>query len=238
MDGRRLRLRVDRTAQYEKEHCRRRSECRLWVSVLPCDAQAIGLVRPGCWARALSGCASPSSQHNAPFWPRLKANWTRRRGGLSDRMICLINESAVLNAACQPANAHRQIDVVYVGRFGHRRTCAASQPALKFQIPRRGACFSAGSEPAPRYRTNHGHQAEVLVPMIEESAILGWAPELVHWGWELSHWVRSLFPALLPYTRLLRGKKPSPKCRTFPPLGSHGGRRRWFRRPSTAGRMR
>ena len=77
------------------------------------------------------------------------------------------------------------------------------QPALPWQVPRRGQCFSVGAQPAaPRYVTNHAHQAELLVPMLEMAIAAKSAPEVLRWGWPLTHWMG----------QVLRVAPPGPKC--------------------------
>ena len=118
------------------------------------------------------------------------------------------------------------------------RRCTMVQQALAWQVPRRGLCFSVGAhEPAPRYVTNHAHQAELLMPMLEQALAAESAPEFIRWHWPLTHWVAELLPAALPFTKLLtRAAQPLPAtyrergrtCRTFSPIGSDR-HSRWLR---------
>ena len=73
------------------------------------------------------------------------------------------------------------------------------QPALSWQVPRRGLCFSVGTQPpAWRYVTNHAHQAELLVPILDNALGRNAAPEVLRWGWPLTHWMAQVLPAAQP----------------------------------------
>ncbi|KAL1504599.1 hypothetical protein AB1Y20_008384 [Prymnesium parvum] len=224
-------------ARYEREECSSASRCHVWATVLPCSAPAVAdlsRLRAGCYLRSPHGC--PKSPGG------LSANWTRTSLVPRSRIACLSDRPRSANVACfGGAAAARQRGVEAALKLHrHAGGCVVSLLAEAFQVPRHGACFSAGDAPAAkRYHHNHGHQAEVLVPMVEEAVLQGWAPALIHWGWHLTHWTAALLPALFPFTKLdRRPTRPSRHCHVFTPLGTHGGARRWLRFPETAGLMR
>lgn len=55
--------------------------------------------------------------------------------------------------------------------------CIATERVMPFQVPSNGSCTSAGAGPprrggsGHRYFFNHGHQAEILVPMIDKAVL-------------------------------------------------------------------
>ena len=140
------------------------------------------------------------------------------------------------------------VDVAFISRDAQTRhstavaatsSCLAIEPAMAFQVPRRGTCVTAGAEPAwPRYLLNHGHQAEIVIPIVDEAVMRGYAPEVIHWGWRRAHWTSEVLRVMLPFTRLQAGRLPSKACRTNRPIGTGGGGRHWLRAPITSMLMR
>lgn len=104
---------------------------------------------------------------------------------------------------------------------------------MPFQTPQQGICFSAGNRPCsgrcPRYERNIGHQAEIILPMLEEATVLRMAPTMLHWSFNLTHWSRELIRVVWPFTRVDTSPAPRRNCRVFRPIGSNGGRRGWLR---------
>lgn len=92
------------------------------------------------------------------------------------------------------------------------------------------------TSPPPRYERNIGHQAEILLPMLEAAARLGAAPALLHWPFNLTHWARQVAHATWPFTKLDDTPRSVPRrrCRIFRPAGSGGGRGGWLRLPAVA----
>ena len=119
-------------------------------------------------------------------------------------------------------------------------SCHVTERAAAFQIPKRGTCVTAGKEPAqPRYLTNHGHQAEVLLPIVDDAVTRGYAPQVVHWGWRRTHWVNALLGALLPFTTVHTAREsPAAGCYKNKPVGTGGGHRHWLRNRATSELMR
>ena len=123
--------------------------------------------------------------------------------------------------------------------------CTATERVMHFQVPRSGTCVSAGAGPprrggdGTRYFRNHGHQAEILVPMIDQAVVRLYAPETLHWSWPRTHWVEEVAKAMLPFTVHNRSKqRPSSLCKTTHPTGSHGGGRGWLTEPYAGELMR
>ena len=247
-------------ATYIREACERRG-CRLPLVQLPCELSPLSRVprRTGCWARVPpEGCTTRVSPAT------LEAlNWTLIQRGGANRTACLRDAHAELVAQCLDVRTMRAsllhgedhgggiLEMVHVERRRSRRTasgsgvprssCLATERALPFQTPRLGTCVSAGHEPpaASRYLNNHGHQAEVLIPILDESVMLGSGPAVLHWGWQRTHWVQVALSAMLPFTRLHTGRDvPSRLCRKYRPIGTGGGRTHWFRAMATAQMMR
>ena len=222
-------------ATYEGEGCSGRLTCDVWSVATPC--KQLSMLSSGCWARSPKGCR-PSGVGRS-----LNASWKRLSGPQSASQslhACLSKAGPELGLQCSSRRAYARGDGVEAAFVRRRSTgsCSVSRPLFAFQIPRPGACFSAAlpksTEPSWRYRTNHGHQAELLVPMVDDAVGAGWAPEVLHWGWELSHWITQLLPVLMPFTKLVRQQRsPSHLCRSYAPLGSHGGARRWWLREQT-----
>ena len=134
------------------------------------------------------------------------------------------------------------IEIVHIShhRDSVRTGCVATERLLPFQVPRRGTCMTAGPAPsAQRYLSNHGHQAEVLIPIIDESVVFNHAPSMIHWSWPRAHWTKEVLGAMLPFTRVVTSAtRPSHVCRRYYPIGSHGGARSWLRTRQTADLMR
>ena len=124
-------------------------------------------------------------------------------------------------------------------RAERAHSCTATESAMAFQVPKNSTCVSALRPVAQRYLNNHGHQTEVLMPIIDEAVIRGYAPAMLHWGWRRTHWINELLRVLLPFTRLHGGfRKPVHTCPGHRPLGSGGGRHHWLRAPVTSELMR
>ena len=178
-------------------------------------------------------------------------NWTRVRVGRVNRTQCLATEHAALEARCgAPTRGRRRRGVALhdgleIAHVSHRAgSCTVAQRLLAFQTPsRRISCVSAGEEPnnvtMSRYLYNHGHQAEILVPMLDDAVLAGEAPSVVHWRWRRTHWVSQVLKAVLPYTRIsTASERPARPCPTYKPIGSGGGGRHWLRAPRTAELLR
>ena len=238
---------VDAPVRYAREKCKPNTKActELFLVQLSCNRSPLsGLPhRTGCWARSAEGCGSSKRRmrHDTSYTSR--RNWTRLSA--ASLHVCLGHRKSAQQLASLCSNENtglslsspmsvseltlRGVDVVYVhGRLG--TPCRAIEPALPFQIPRLGTCASAGKPPGLRYLTNHGHQAEVLVPIVEDAVLRGHAPSVLHWGWRRTHWVTELIRVLLPFTRLLTSiEKPSHVCHVTRPIGSGGGGRQWVR---------
>ena len=126
-------------------------------------------------------------------------------------------------------------------------TCTVTQRLLPFQTPPGGgagiSCVSMGAQPdnitMSRYLFNHGHQAEYLVPVLDDAVQRGAAPRVLHWYWRRTHWITQLLQAMLPFSTVNTSRpRPSKHCRRYKPLGSGGGARHWFRQARTAQLMR
>ena len=46
--------------------------------------------------------------------------------------------------------------------------------------------------------SNHAHQAELLVPILDNALTRNAAPEVLRWGWPLTHWMAQVLPAAQP----------------------------------------
>lgn len=166
-------------------------------------------------------------------------NWTRLPQG--NDATCLAKEHTAVE---------RQCTGVHIALVSKRDgACLVTQRLLPFQTPRPAThkapstCVSAGKEPdnvtMSRYLLNHGHQAEIMLPMLDDAVRAGEAPNVVHWYWRRTHWVSELMRVMLPFTRVVASRaKPSHACRTYHPIGSGGGGRHWLRAARTADLMR
>lgn len=189
-------------------------------------------------------------------------NWTRVKSRGNRSTVCLSTEQPAIEARCARREAHRKkakasspspsshssVEVALVSRHGS--VCTVTQQLLPFQTPpaavhrgrASGRCVSAGEQPDPitmsRYLYNHGHQAEYLVPMLDDAVLHGEAPRVLHWYWRRTHWITQLLRVMLPFTTLDTSRRPSKPCRTYKPLGSGGGGRHWLQHPRTAQLMR
>eukprot|EP00965_Chrysotila_dentata_P242537 6204921-Pleurochrysis_carterae.AAC.2 len=212
---------------YEQRECG--DDCTLHLVRRPCKRR--GLLRlprmPGCWARAPMGCESktmPSSLQTR--------NWTQQPA--RSMAACLGKLQPRLEAACLPqqdVSLRKYLLVAHVARPAINR-CFVTQRALPFQVPRPGTCFSAAHRVSgQRYHINHGHQAEMLVPMLEASVLHAHAPSTLYWPVNMTHWIRSVLPAMWPFTRVQLSAAPRRQCRVFSPVGSGGGRSNWLRTP-------
>ena len=169
-------------------------------------------------------------------------NWTRARAR-ANRTTCLWPEQNALEARCATtARARRSRvrgkvriagpdDVVEVAHVNRRAgTCIATQRVMPFQRPAKGSvsCASVGAEPdhvtMSRYLSNHGHQAELIVPILDDAVLKGEAPAVLHWHWRRTHWITQVLRAMLPFTRLDTATRRA-HCHTYKPLGSGGGGR-------------
>ena len=220
--------------------CRHCAERRVWAVRLPCSSGALPSLprEAGCWMRSVRGCPKEPSERSAMHnWSRLVATAAERSRELD---WCLVAQQNAADQRCfspRQLKAWHSVQAVFVASSLPRR-CTMVQQALAWQVPRRGFCFSVGAhEPAPRYVTNHGHQAELLMPMLEHALAAESAPEFIRWHWPLTHWVAELLPAALPFTELLTSAaQPLPAayrergrtCRTFSPIGTDR-HSRWLR---------
>ena len=213
----------------------------LFTVSLPClrsPLKNLPLHRPGCWARHSPGC--PQSTKGVAL---NAVNWTRVHG--RDRESCLaLTQQKSIEARCpKPGGRHRGAQVAHVS---NRKAgpCTASQRTLPFQTPKgKGPnCASVGDEPnnitMNRYLTNHGHQAELLMPILDDAVREGEAPKVLHWSWRRTHWIKEVLKAMLPFTRLDTSRIKPGHCELYKPLGSGGGRSHWLKRTATAEHMR
>ena len=143
----------------------------MWAVRLPCKSRALPALprEEGCWVRSQRGCPRNGSAGG------LMRNWSRvpESVATAPRALdwCIVVQQNAADRRCFTPRQLKQwhaVESVALQRPASEawgEGCTLVQQALPWQVPKSGLCFSVGARPpASRYLTNHGHQAELLLP--------------------------------------------------------------------------